>query len=53
MIGVSELLKASFFDLYFSITNGTMSSKIYNKGYNLNFEIANFQFQEGDVPCAP
>ena len=41
--------------LYFnlSITNGIVSSKIYDKGDDFNFEIVNFPFFDGDVPCSP
>ena len=33
-----------------SITNGIVSSKIYDKQDNFNFEIVNFPFLGGDVP---
>ena len=33
-----------------SITNGIVSSKIYDKQDDLNFEIVNFPFLGGDVP---
>ena len=36
-----------------SITNGIFSSKIFEKRYELNFEIVNFPFLDGDVPCSP
>ena len=42
--------KASFLDLNLSITNGIVSSKIYDKRYDFNFEIVNFPFLDGDVP---
>ena len=32
-----------------SITNGIVSSKIYDKRDGLNFEIVNFPFLDGDV----
>ena len=32
---------------------GIVSSKIYDKRYDLNFEIINFLFFDGDVPCSP
>ena len=35
-----------------SITNGIVSSKIYDKQDNFNFEIVNFPFLGGDVPCS-
>ena len=36
-----------------SITNGTASSKIYDKRDDFNFEIVNFPFLDGDVPRSP
>ena len=36
-----------------SITNGIFSSKIFEKRDELNFEIVNFPFLNGDVPCSP
>ena len=36
-----------------SITNGIVSSKIYDKWDDFNFEIVNFPFLDGDVPCSP
>ena len=36
-----------------SITNGIVSSKIYDKRDDLNFEIVNFPFFDGDVPPSP
>ena len=36
-----------------SITNGIVSSKIYNKRDDFNFEIVNFPFLDGDVSCSP
>ena len=36
-----------------SIKNGIVSSKIYDKRDNLNFEIVNFPFLDGDVPRPP
>ena len=43
--------KALFFDLNLSITNGIVSSKIYDKQCVFNFDIVNFPFLDGDVPC--
>ena len=45
--------EALFLDLNFSITNGIVSSKIYDKRDDFNFEIVNFPFLDGDVPCFP
>ena len=36
-----------------SITNGIVSSKIYDKRDDFNFEIVNFPFLDGDVPRSP
>ena len=36
-----------------SITNGKVSSKIYDKRDDFNFEIVNFPFLDGDVPRSP
>ena len=45
--------EAPFLDLNLSITNGIVSSKIYDKRDDFNFEIVNFQFLDGDVPRSP
>ena len=45
--------EATFLDLNLSITNGIVSSKIYDKRDDLNFEIVNFPFRDGDVPRSP
>ena len=45
--------EASFLDLNLSITNGIVSSKIYDKRDDFNFEIVNFPFLDGDVPRSP
>ena len=45
--------EAPFLDLNLSITNGMVSTKIYDKGDNFNFEIVNFPFLDGDVPRSP
>ena len=42
--------EAPFLDLNLSITNGIVSSKIYDKQNDFNFEIVNFPFLDGDVP---
>ena len=39
--------------LNLSITNGIVSSKIYDKRDDFNFEIVNFPFLDGDVPRSP
>ena len=40
--------EAPFLDLNLSITNGIVSSKIYDKRDDFNFEIVNFPFLDGD-----
>ena len=44
--------EAPFLDLHLSITNGIVSSKIYDKWDDFNFKIVNFPFLDGDVPCS-
>ena len=41
-----------FLDLNLSIT-GKVSSKIYDKREDFNFEIVKFPFLDGDVPRSP
>ena len=45
--------EAPFLDLDLSITNGIISSKIYDKRDDFNIEIVNFPFLDGDVPRSP
>ena len=45
--------EAPFLDLNLSITNGIVSSKIYDKRNDFSFEIVNFPFLDGDVPRSP
>ena len=45
--------EAPFLDLNLSIANGIVSSKIYDKWDDFNFEIVNFPFLDGDVPRSP
>ena len=49
----SSNTEATFLDLGLSITNGIVSSKVYDKWDNSNFEIVNFPFLDGDVPRSP
>ena len=42
--------EAPFLDLNLSISNGTVSTKIYDKRDNFDFDIFNFAFLDGDVP---
>ena len=37
-------------DLNLSISNGTVSTKIYDKRDGFDFDIVNFPFPDGDVP---
>ena len=45
--------EAPFLDLNLSITNGIVSSKIYDKRDYFYFEIVNYPFLDGDVPRSP
>ena len=42
--------EAPFLDLHLSISNGFVSSKIYDKRNDFDFGIVNFPFLDGDVP---
>ena len=43
--------EAPFLDLHLSVENGFVSSKIYDKRDDFDFDIVNFPFLDGDVPC--
>ena len=45
--------EAPFLALNLSITNGIVSSKIYDKWDDFKFEIVNYPFLDGDVPRSP
>ena len=45
--------EAPFLDLNLSMTNGIVSSKIYDKQDDFNFEIVYFPFLDVDVPRSP
>ena len=45
--------EAPFLDLHLSISNGFVSSKIYDKRDDFDFDIVNFPFLDGDVPLLP
>ena len=45
--------EAPFLDLHLSISNGFVSSKIYDKRNDFDFDIVNFPFLDGDVPRRP
>ena len=42
--------EAAFLDLHLSISNDIVSTKIYDKRDDFDFEIVNFTFLDGDVP---
>ena len=42
--------EATFLDLCLSISNDIVSTKIYDKRDDFDFEIVNFTFLDGDVP---
>ena len=42
--------EAPFLDLHLSISNGFVSSKIYDKRNDFDSDIVNFPFLDGDVP---
>ena len=45
--------EAPLLDLHLSISNGFVSSKIYDKRDDFDFDIVNFPFLDGDIPCLP
>ena len=42
--------EAAFLDLHLSISNAIVSTKIYDKRDDFDFEIVNFPFLNGDIP---
>ena len=42
--------EAAFLDLHLSISSDIVSTKIYDKRDDFDFEIVNFPFLDGDVP---
>ena len=42
--------EAPFLDLHLSIANGFVSSKIYDKRDDFDFDIVNFPFSDGGIP---
>ena len=42
--------EAPFLDLHLYISNGFVSSKIYDKPNDFDFDIVNFPFLDGDIP---
>ena len=45
--------EAPFLDLNLCISSGTVSTKIYDKRDDLDFDIVSFPFLDGDVPRRP
>ena len=45
--------EAPFLDLHLSISNGFVSSKIYDKRNDFDFDKVNFPILDGDVPRRP
>ena len=45
--------EAPFLDLNLCISNGAVSTKIYDKRDDFDFDIVNFPFLDGDVPGVP
>jgi len=45
-------LEAAFLDLFLRITNGIVSTKIYDKRDDYNFDIVNYPQLSGDIPRA-
>ena len=45
--------EAPFLNFNFYISNAIDLSKIYDQQNDFNFEIVNFPFLDGDVPCSP
>ena len=48
----SSNIDAPFLDLHLTISDGFVSSKIYDKHDDFDFDIVNFPFLDGDVPRA-
>ena len=46
----SSATETPFLDLNLCISNGTVSTKIYDKQDDFDFDIVNFPFLDGDVP---
>ena len=45
--------EAAFLDLHLSISNDIVSTQIYDKRDDFDFEIVNMSFLDGDVPRSP
>ena len=46
-------IEAPFLDLHLSFSNSFVSSKIYDKRDDFDFDIVNFPLSDGDVPRRP
>ena len=46
-------VEAPFLDLHLNISNDFVSTKIYDKRDDFDFNIVNFPFLDGDVPASP
>ena len=44
--------EASFLGLHLSLSDGFVKTQIYNKRDDFEFDIVNFPFLDGDVPCS-
>ena len=44
---------APFLDLHLTMYDGFVAFKIYDKGDDFDFDIVNFLFLDGDIPCSP
>ena len=49
-VNASQDTESAFLDLNLSIHNNTISTKIYDKRDDFDFDIVNFPFLDGDVP---
>ena len=49
----ASVTETDFLDLNLSIHNDTVSTKIYDKRDDFDFDIVNFPFIDGDVPRRP
>ena len=45
--------KVPFLDLHLSVSNGFVSTKLYDKHDDFDFDIVNFPFLDGDFPRRP
>ena len=50
---ILQIPRPPFLDLHLSISNGFVSSKIYDKRDDFDFDIVNLPFLDGDIPRRP